>query len=129
SGRAITVIFEHAAHSCADFRLAAADQVTDHADIAGVRELDEHDDVWRRVGERAVDRVPDALPAVDAAGRLDRGPLRGERPASVADPLRSPAPDAAVGAALHAELVGARAFPVRPLEAVPRRHGARQALG
>ena len=108
--------------------LRVAEQVADHADAVGLRQLDQHDDVGALLGQRRVHRVPDALVAVDHA--LGRRLLvaQVEGVAVVAEPLGSPLPAVARVAALQQQLAR-RARPSQNgrVEAVGRRHRRRQA--
>src|SRR5205085_10633235 len=79
------------------------EQVADHPDPAGARQLDEDDDVRPGILERGMDGMPRALPAVDRAASLDRLPAEIEREARMTDPLGSPLPRAARATPLHAQ--------------------------
>src|SRR5882672_3668427 len=127
--RGVVVRLEHRLHRRADRDLLrrVSCQVPDHAHVAGLGQLDQHDDVRSVVPQRRMHRVPGALPRIDAAAWRHRHPLEIEGEAAVADPLRSPLKSAAGAAALHAQLAAARALPVRSVELVWLRHRPRHA--
>src|SRR6516164_1269010 len=78
-----------------------AEQVADHANAAGMRQLDQHGEIGAMLLEGCMGRMPDALPAEDAPMGFDLGPFGVKRVAFVAEPLRAELPSLAVGAALH----------------------------
>src|SRR5947199_4663911 len=94
---------EHRLHGRADRDRSSriAEQVADHPDPAGVRQLDQDDDVRPSILERGMHRMPRALPAVDRAAPVDRLPSEIEGEAPVTDPLRPPLPRATRATALH----------------------------
>src|SRR5690606_12511115 len=98
--------------------LRIAEQVADQADIVGMRQFHQDDDVGAVSLERRVHRVPDALPTKDAAASFDRLPSHVEGVTAVADPLRPPLPAAAALAALHHEDVFFQTVPIRGAESV-----------
>src|SRR5262245_56205330 len=104
-----------------------AEQVADHADVVAVGKLHQHDDVGAVALQRAVNGMPGAFPAVDAAAPGDLFPAHAERAASVTHPLRAPLPCAAILAPLDPELAAPRAFPVGRVEAIRLGHGDGQA--
>src|SRR5436190_11509121 len=71
----------------ADLLLWVAVQVADHADAAGVRQLDHHEEVRAAVLEHRVRGVPRARAAEERATGLDWRPAEVERVAAMADPL------------------------------------------
>src|SRR4029453_14555133 len=95
-----------------------AEEVPEHPDMAGFRQLHERHDVRGMPLERGMHRMPGPLPAIDEAPTLDPLPFDVEGQALVADPLGSPEPGAAIAAALDAQLVVPCARPVRGIEAV-----------
>ena len=77
-----------------------AKKVTDHPHVAGVRQLDQHDDVGAVPAQGGMDGMPRPLPRIDLAARLDRRPFQVEGQAAMTDPLRAPLPPAACAATL-----------------------------
>src|SRR5690606_35628792 len=69
-----------------------AQQVADHADIAGVGQFDQYRQIGAMVGERLMRGMPYPLPAVDAAGGLDLCPRRIEAVAMMAQPFGAELP-------------------------------------
>src|SRR5215831_6796886 len=72
-----------------------AEEIAEHADLARLRQLDEHHDVRAVILEGGMHRMPRALPAINNAPPLDPLPVHVEGEAGVADPLRPPLPRAA----------------------------------
>ena len=89
-----------------------AEEVADHADVAGVRQFDEHDDVGELLLQRRMDRVPGPLPAEDAGAAGDLHVAEVPRVTGVAEELRAPLEDVALVAALDDEFVAASRLPV-----------------
>src|SRR5215831_10263088 len=106
-----------------------AEQVTDHADVVVVGKLHQHDDIGAVALQRAVNGMPGAFPAVDAAAPGDLLPAHPERAASMTHPLRTPLPRAAVLAPLDPELAVSRAPPVGRVEVIRLGHWDGQAGG
>ena len=105
-----------------------AQKVAEHADVAGIGQLDQHDDVRTVALQRRMHRMPRPLPAVDAALARHLVPIHVEGQALVADPFRPPLERAAFPAALDHQLAAARRLPVRLVEPVILRHRRRQAV-
>lgn len=101
-----------------DFLMRIAEEVPEHPDMAGLRQLHQRHDVRGMPLERWMHRMPGPLPAIDETPTLHPLPFEVEGQALVADPLRSPEPGAAIAAALDAQLVLPCALPVRGIEAV-----------
>jgi len=97
------MMLEHAFNIRSDhnFLHRITQQIADHAYAIGVRQLDKYRDVRTMIPEDRMGRMPDTLPAEDAAPRFDLGPLRIERVAAVAQPFRSELPSLTMAAALH----------------------------
>src|SRR5215831_19975702 len=114
------VRLEHGFHRRADpdELTRVAEEIAEHADIAGAGQLDEHHDVGAVILEGRMHGMPRTLPAIDDASSLDALPAHVEREAGVADPFRPPLPRVATPAALGHQLAATRAVPVRPVEAV-----------
>ena len=121
----VCVVLEDRLDIVADryFLLGVAEQVADHADLVGVRQLDDDDHVGDRLGERGVHGVPDPLPGEDPPASLHLPPLEVVREAAVADPLRPPLMLLAGGAVLHPQLAALRALDERLVEVVVTRRG------
>ncbi len=64
-------------------------------------QLDKYGDVRTMIPEDRMRRMPDTLPAEDAAPRFDLGPRRIERVTAVTQPFRSELPSLTMAAALH----------------------------
>src|SRR5262245_18685432 len=73
----VVVRLEHGFDGRADLHELArvAEEIAQHADVAGVRQLHEHDDVRAMLLERGMHGVPGAFPAKDRAAAFD--PLPG----------------------------------------------------
>ncbi len=98
------MMLEHAFDVCPDHDLLhwIAQQVSYHADAAGLRQFDKDGDVrTMMIAERRVRRMPDTLPTEDAAPRFDLGPFRIEGMTAVTQPLRTKLPCLTMAAALH----------------------------
>src|SRR5579859_912798 len=124
----VRVVLEHGLDRAADLDLLhrVAEQVADHAHVVRVRQLDQHDEIGAGFSEGGVHRVPDALPAEDAATPRDALPAQIEGAAAVADELRSPLEAVAGVAALHQQLMPVGSLPVRRVQPVGRRPRRRQ---
>src|SRR5262249_4675647 len=111
---------EHGFHRCADLDELPriAEQVAEHADVAGAGQPDGHHDVGAVILEGGVHGVPRTLPAVDDAPPLDALPAHVEGQAGVADPFRPPLPRVAAPAALDHQLTATRPLPVRLVQAL-----------
>jgi hypothetical protein len=74
--RSVIMWFEHPLDRRADhdLLLRIAEQVTQHADVASVRQLDEYGDVGAVVPQRRMHRMPTARPGPDAAFAVHRDP-------------------------------------------------------
>ena len=90
-----------------------AQEIPDHTDAAGMRKLDQHGEIGAMLPECCMRRMPDPLPAENAAARGDFDPCRIEGVASMADPFGAELPGTAAGAALHQQAVFPQARPIR----------------
>jgi hypothetical protein len=63
-------------------------EIAHHPDRSGIGDLHQHRDIGHVLAQRGVRGVPHALPAEDAAPRLDLGPVGIEGVAGIAYPLR-----------------------------------------
>jgi hypothetical protein len=72
------MMLEHAFDICSDhyFLHRITQQVSHHADAAGMRQFDKYGDVRTMILECRVRGMPSALPAEDSAPRFDLGPFR-----------------------------------------------------
>jgi len=82
-----------------------AQEVADHSDIAGMRQLDERHEIRALVFQGGVRGMPYTLPAIYSAGRLRFDPVDLEGKAVVAKPFRAPLECAALRAALDRQSV------------------------
>ena len=90
-----------------------AQEIADHPDISGFRQLDEDRKVGAMFAQSLVRRAPDPLPTEDAATRLDIGPLHFKGMATMAKPFRPELPGFARRATLHQKAVLLQTRPVR----------------
>jgi len=95
-----------------------AQQIANHANATSLWQLDEHGKVRAVLLQGGVRRMPDALPAKDAAARLDLRPFDIEGVAMMAYPFGAELPGATARAALHQKAVLAQARPIRRGQAV-----------
>ena len=89
-----------------------AEQIPNHADVAGVGELDHRNYIGTRLLERGMDRIPSADPAMETAASGDFLPSEVEGAAVVTDPFGAPLELAAFVAALDNEFVAFGGVPV-----------------
>ena len=101
-------------------------QIADHSNVSGLGQLNQHNQIGALVGERRVDRVMGALPAVDHASAIDLDPTDVEALAAMTHPFRTPLERAAGIAALNPQLVASGAVPVTLVESITGRSGGRQ---
>lgn len=99
------MVLEHPLNISANFHLllGVTEQVSHHAYMAGMRQLNQHDQIGTSILKGGMHLVPDPLPAIDAAARYDLCPSRFETQAAVADPLGTELPGTAESAALNAQ--------------------------
>jgi hypothetical protein len=98
-------MLEHALDRVADCNClhGIAQQVAYHADSACMRQFNEHCEVRPVLPKDRMRRMPDALPAEDAAVSLDLRPFRIKCVAMVTEPFGAELPAPATDAALHQE--------------------------
>src|SRR5947208_9176476 len=96
------VIFEHSRDSRTDLDCLPwiTKEVPDHADIAGVRQLDKNDKVRSLVFQSGMNWVPSALPAEYLPLAFNFNPIHLEGEALVTKPFRTPLEGFALCAAL-----------------------------
>src|SRR5271167_4340357 len=101
------MILENRLDRCTDRKIGTriADQVADHADVAGIGQFDQHHHIRTRVLEGWMHRVPYALPTVDAATARDAVPSEIDGPALMANPFGPELEALAILAALDDQLV------------------------
>jgi hypothetical protein len=78
-----------------------AKQIADHANIACMRQFDDHGKVSAMLLERCMRGMPDALPVEDATAGRDLYPIWIKRVTMMTDPLRPELPSVAMATALH----------------------------
>jgi len=75
-------------------------KITDQPDRVRLLEFDKHHQIWDHSFQRWMNRVPDALPTMDAAFRPYLFPCEIEAMTGMADPFGTPLPDSAAGTSL-----------------------------
>jgi len=92
------MMLEHSRHGASDNQrlLRVAHEVADDADIVGMGEFHERDDVGAVIVEGRVHGMPDSLVAVEKPGRFHGFVGEVERMAAMADPLGPPLESPAV---------------------------------
>ena len=99
-------------------------EIPDEADVIGVGQLHEHNDVGNRVDQRRINGMPDPFPRIDGAstrtvtGIGDLRPRRIVRPTDVADVLRTPLVRGTGQAVLQDDLLGPQPAPERFVQSV-----------
>ena len=82
-----------------------AEQIADHAHIVGIGKLDHQRDVWARVPQRGMNRIPDAHPTVDAPAPRHAMPSEVVAVASIANPFGAELKSSACVAALDGQMM------------------------
>jgi hypothetical protein len=99
----ISMMLEHAFNLRSDhhFLHRITQQIADHPHAIRTGQLDKYCDVRSMIPEHRMGRMPDTLPAEDAAPWVDIGPLGIERVTAVTQPFRPELPSPTMAAALH----------------------------
>jgi hypothetical protein len=82
-------------------------KIADHADIPGMRQFNQHREIWPPLPKRRMRGMPDALPTEDKTARFDVGPCEIKGVAAVAEPFGTELPALTTPAALHQQPVPA----------------------
>src|ERR1022692_428706 len=98
------------------FRIA--EQISNHPHIVGIGQLDQHRNIRTGVLERGMNRIPNALPTIDAPAARHAMPAQIEAVASMANPFGTELKRATRDASLHFELMTFDAVPKRLIESV-----------
>ena len=95
-----------------------AKEIAYHSHVSGIRQFHEDCEIRSVLTQSIVRGVPDALPAEDAATRLDLDPFKVKRMAMMAEPFGSELPGPAMRAALHQEAALLQSRPVRRRQSI-----------
>lgn len=111
----ILMMFEDAFDLIADSEglLGIAQQVSDHSDVSGMRQVYEYSQVRTARLQSGMRGMPHSLPAEDSTYRFNLGPCQLKGVTGMAYPFRTKLPRCATIAALHQKPVLPQSRPIR----------------